>query len=66
MIRPYLQDMINDHKAPMKLKAYSGNKIIDHESQFEEWKIQLKMRIKSISSKKFKQTRTMHSVSNNI
>ena len=36
MIRPYLQDMINDHKAPMKLTAYPGNKIIDHESQFEE------------------------------
>ena len=35
--------MINDHKAPMRLKVYSGNKIIDSESQFGEWKIQLKM-----------------------
>ena len=66
MIRPYLWDMINDHKAPMRLKVYSGNKIIDSESQFGEWKIQLKMWIKSISSKNFKETRTMHSVSTNI
>ena len=33
---PYLHDMIDDHKAPMKLKVHSGNKIIDHKAQFGE------------------------------
>ena len=28
MIRPYLSDMINDHKTHGKLKVHSGNKII--------------------------------------
>ena len=66
LIRPYLKDIIKDHKAPLRLKIYSGNEIIDFESQFGEWKTQLKMRIKPISSRNFKETRTMHSVSNNI
>ena len=39
MIRPYLRDIINDHKAHGKLKVHSGNKIIDCETQ-SEWKIQ--------------------------
>ena len=43
MIRPYLKDIINDHKAPTILKVYSGNETIDFESQFGEWKIRLKM-----------------------
>ena len=30
---PYLHDMINDHKAPMKLKVNSSNK-----TQFGKWK----------------------------
>ena len=29
MIRPYLSDIINVHKAHGKLKIHSGNKIID-------------------------------------
>ena len=66
MIRPYLRDMINDHKSQMKVKVHLLDKVIDYETKFGEWKIQLKMRIKSISSKKFKETRTMHSISNNI
>ena len=32
MIRPYLSDMINDHKAHRKLKVYSRYKIIDYET----------------------------------
>ena len=43
--------MIDDHKAPMKLKVHSGNKIIDHKTQFGEWKIQLAMQVNFISSK---------------
>ena len=50
MIRPHLRDMINDNKAPMKLP----DKVLDDESQFGEWKIQLKMRINCISSDNFK------------
>ena len=62
MIRPYLRDMINDHKTPMKLP----NKVIDSENKFGEWKIQLKMLINCVSSKIFEETRTMYSPSNNI
>ena len=40
MIRPYLRDMINVHKAPMKLKINLPDKVIDYETQFGEWKIQ--------------------------
>ena len=66
MIRPYLRDMINDYKAPMELKAHSGNKVIDYETQFGEWKIQLTMRTNSVPSKDFGETRTMHLKSDNI
>ena len=52
MIRPYLRDMINDHKAHMKVKVHLPDKVTDYETKFGEWKIQLKMRTKSISSKK--------------
>ena len=65
MIRPYLRDMINDHKAQMKVKVHLPDKVTNYETKFGEWKIQLKMRIKSISSKKIYETCTIHSVSNN-
>ena len=64
MIKPYLRDMMNDHKTPTKI--HSPNTVIDYETTFGEWKIQLKMRINSISSKNFEETCTIHSVSNNI
>ena len=32
MIRPYLSDIINDHKTPKKLRVQSSNEIIDHKS----------------------------------
>ena len=41
MIRPYLRDMINNHKALIKLKILSGE-IIDDDN-FGEWKIHLTM-----------------------
>ena len=50
MIRPYLSDMIDDHKIHGKLKVHSGNKIIDYEIP-REWKIQLTMKINFVSSK---------------
>ena len=40
MIRPYLRDILNDHKTQGEWKVHSGNKVIDHKTQ-EEWKIQL-------------------------
>ena len=36
MVKPYLRDMINNHKTPMKLRVHSGNEIIDYETQFGE------------------------------
>ena len=35
MIRPYLSDIINDHKTQGKLKVYLGNKVIDYKTQGE-------------------------------
>ena len=43
MIRPYLRDMINDHKTPMKV--HLPNKVTDYETAFGNWKIQKKMRL---------------------
>ena len=65
MIRPYLRDIINDHKTQGKWKVHSGNKVIDYKTQ-GEWKIQLTMRINFISSKDSSETRTMHTISDNI
>ena len=39
MIRPYLSDIINEHKTPRKLRVHSGNEVIDYETQFGEWKV---------------------------
>ena len=38
MIKPYLSDIINDHKAQGKWRIHSGNKIIEHKTE-SEWKI---------------------------
>ena len=65
MIRPYLNDIINDHKTQGEWKIHSGNTIIKHKTQ-SEWKIQLTMPINFISSKDSDETRTMHAKSNNV
>ena len=65
MIRPYLSDIINDHKSQGKWRIHSGNKITEHKTQ-SEWKIQLTMAINFISSKDFDETRTTHTKSNNV
>ena len=44
MIRPYLSDMINDHKTEGRLKLHSGNTITDYKTK-GEWEIQLSMTI---------------------
>ena len=66
MIRPYLSDIINDHKTPKNLSVHSSNEVIDYETQYGEWKIQLTMSINFISSKDSDETRNMHAKSDNI
>ena len=63
---PHLRDMINDHKTPMKLKVHSRDEIINNETQFGEWKIQLTMQISFISSRDSGETRTMRTKSDNM
>ena len=65
MIRPYLSDIINDHKTQGEWKFHLGNTVIDYKTQ-GEWKIQLTMAINFISSKDSNETRTMDTKSNNI
>ena len=43
---PYLEDMINNHKALIR----DSNSIIIKDDLFGEWKIQLTMRINFVSS----------------
>ena len=50
IIRPYLRDIINDHKSQGEWRIYSGKTIIKRKTQ-SEWKIQLTMAIDFISSK---------------
>ena len=66
MIRPYLSNIINDHKTHGKWRIHSGNKIIEHKIQ-SEWKIQLTMAINFISSKDSHNDEicTMYAKSNN-
>ena len=67
MIRPYLSDIINDHKTPKVLKVYSGNKVTDYETTLGEWKIQLIMAINFVSSKDDSdEICIMHTKSDNI
>ena len=58
MIRPYLRDLINDHKTPMRT-----DEVINNESQFAEWKIQLVMLNNCVSSKHFEETPHLYSAS---
>ena len=66
VIRPYLSDIINDHKTQGEWRIHSGNTIIKHKTQ-SEWKIQLKIAINFISSKPDSdETRTMRTKCNNV
>ena len=47
IIRPYLRDMISNHKAPMKLKYHTD--VIIEDDLIGEWKIQLIMQMYFIS-----------------
>ena len=62
MIRPYLKDLINDHKTPMEL----ADKVNNNDAKIGEWKIQLVMLNNCISSINFEETRSIYSASHNI
>ena len=62
MIRPYLIDLINNHKPTME----SNNEKNDKENDRAEWKIQLVMQNNFISDKNFEDTRTIYSASKPI
>ena len=65
IIKPYLSDMINDHKTRGLVRYHSSNKAWEEETS-SEWEIQLTMAINFISSKDSNETRTMHIKSNNV
>ena len=65
MIKPYLSDLINNHKTHGSARYHSGNKSWIEKTS-SEWKIQLTMAINLISSKDSDETRTMHTKSNNV
>ena len=56
VIRPYLGDMINNHKTQGRWKIHSGNTITEHKIQGER-NIHLIMAINFISSKDFKDSK---------
>ena len=65
-IKPYLSDIINNHKTQGTCSIHSDNKAIEHKTQ-SEWKIQLTMKINFVSSlPDSDETRIMHARSDNI
>ena len=65
MMRPYLSNIINDHKTHGLVRYHSGNKTWVEETPCE-WKIQLTMAINFISSIDSDETHTMHTKCNNV
>ena len=65
IIKPYLIDVINEHKTHGLVRYHSGNKSWLEETS-SEWKIQLAMAINFISCKDSDETRTMHTKSSNV
>ena len=64
-IKPYLSDIINDHKSHGLVRYHSGDKTWLEETS-SEWKIELTMAINFFSSEDFDKTGTMHAKSNNV
>ena len=65
MIKPYLSDLINNHKIHSSARYHSGNQSWIEKTS-SEWKIQLTMANNFISSNNSDETRTMHTESNNV
>ena len=59
MIRPYLRDLINEHKPTAELNNNDDNNNNSNNNR-AEWKIQLRMHIKCISAKIFENKCTRH------
>ena len=59
IIKPYLSDIINDHKTSGLVRYHSGKKSWLEETS-SEWKTQLTIAINFISSKDSYEARTMH------
>ena len=55
MIKPYLRDLINEHK-PIEEPTDESN---DNDTDREDWRIQLIMQNSCISTKSFEETRTI-------
>ena len=64
-MKPYLSDIINDHKTHGLARYHSGNKPWVEKTS-TKWKIQLTMAINFISSKVSDEIRIMHTKSNNV
>ena len=64
IIKPYLSDIINDHKTHGLAKYHSGKTWVEETSS--EWKIELTIAINFLSSKDSDETRTMHTKSYNV
>ena len=59
MIRPYLRDLINNHKPTIELDDEAN----DGDTERGEWKIQLVMQNSCIFTKNFEDTRAIYSAS---
>ena len=62
IIRPYLRDLINDHKSSAEL----NNEANDSDTRCGEWKIQLVKQNNCVSTKYFEETHTIYSASNPV
>ena len=62
IIRPYIRDLINDHKSTAEL----NNEANDSDTRCGEWKIQLVKQNNCVSTKDFEETRTIYSASNPV
>ena len=56
MIKPYLRDLINDHKLTAELTHRASN----NDGERGEWKIQLVIQNNCISTKYFEETRNIY------
>ena len=69
MIRPYLKDLINEHRPTVELNNNNNNNNDNNNSNNNtnnnraEWKIQLTMQNSCISTKSFEETRTIYTKS---
>ena len=69
MIRPYLRDLINEHRPTVELNNNNNNNYDNNNSNNNtnnnrgEWKIQLTMQNSCISTESFEETRTIYTKS---